>query len=129
MHQGKSKSLEVCHTSKFALCINGFRNISFARLIFSYFSIIIKFKCLLKLCPTTWKCLHVTIAFRSFASFVWLFNLILKAVLAFPTYCLLHIVTFYQIDNNWLLQFTFSKICKTLSVCWLFKFVVDITCA
>ena len=49
-------------------------------------SIIMNLACRLKLCLVWLKCLSTDMALGSLESFLWLFNRILKAVSAFPTY-------------------------------------------
>ena len=45
--------------------------------------------CRLNLCPVSLKCLSTGMALGSLTSFLWLFNCVLKAVSAFPTYWIL----------------------------------------
>ena len=80
------------HTHKFSRCIKRSDKICLELEVETSLSMIINLVWLLKLWSCCWKCLKASIAFWFLVSFLWLFNLMLNAVAAFPTFCLLHSV-------------------------------------
>ena len=74
----------------FPLITNNSRSASLEPCKFTSLSMMMNLACLLKLCPFSWKCLQARMELGFLVSFLWLFNLRLNAVSAFPTYCILH---------------------------------------
>ena len=75
----------------------------------------------LKLCPVWLKCLSTGIALGSLTSFLWLFNHILKAASAFPTYWILQSSYSSKYMMTLLLQVVFWNVLNVLFV-WLLRF-------
>ena len=91
-------------------------------------SIMMSLACRLKLCPVWLKCLSTGMALGSLTSFLWLFNRILKAVSAFPTYWILQSLHSSRYMMKLLLQVVFWNILNVLLVWLLLKCSVFITC-
>ena len=91
-------------------------------------SIMMNLACRLKLCPVWLKCLSTGMALGSLTSFLWLFNRILKAVSAFPTYWILQSSHSSKYMMKLLLQVVFWNILNVLLVWLLLKCFVFITC-
>ena len=80
---------------KFALSLNlNFSVLLVLLFIFRSCSIIINWLFLLNICSMLLKCLHASMAFDFFMSFLWLFSLILNNASDFPTYWILHMTRF-----------------------------------
>ena len=75
---------------KFSLITNISRSVSLEPCKFTSLSMMMNLRCLLKLCPFSWKYLQARMELGFLVSFLWLFNLRLNAVSAFQTYCILH---------------------------------------
>ena len=82
----------------------------------------------LKLCPVWLKCLPTGMALGSLSSFLWLFNCILKAFSAFPTYLILQSSHYSKYMMKLILQIVFWNILIVLLVWILLKCSVFITC-
>ena len=83
------------------------------------------FSCFLELWLSCWKCLQAIIASSFFASFRWLFNLILKLVSALPTELFITQNALRQIYN---LTDGTINVLEYFLVCWLLKVVVFRIC-
>ena len=88
-------------------------------------SIMMNLVCRLKLCPIWLKSLSTGMALGSLTSFLWLFNCILKAVSAFPTYWILHSNKYMM---KLLLQVVFWNILNILLAWLLLKCSVFVIC-
>ena len=75
---------------KFSLITNISRSVSLEPCKFTSLSMMMNLACLLKSCLLSWKCLQARMELGFLVSFLWLFNLRLNAVSAFPTYFILH---------------------------------------
>ena len=75
---------------KFSLITNISRSVSLEPCKFTSLSMMMNLACLLKLCPFSWKCFQARMELGFLVSFLWLFNLRLNAISAFPTYSILH---------------------------------------
>ena len=74
---------------KFSLNINISRSASLEPRKFTSLSMMMNLACLLKLYTFFWKCLQARMELGFSMSFLWLFNLLLNAISAFPTYCII----------------------------------------
>ena len=92
------------------------------------FSIMINLACKLKLCPVWLKCLSKGMALGSLTSVLWLFNRILKVVLAFPTYWILKSLHSGKYMMKLILQVVFWNILHFLFIWLLLKCSVFINC-
>ena len=84
-------------------------------------------ECRLKLCPVWLKCLSTGMVLGFLTSFLWLFNSILKAVLAFLTYRILQRSDSSKYMMKLLLQVVFWNILKVLLASLLLEWSVFIT--
>ena len=84
--------------------------------------------CGLNLCPVWLKCLSAGMALGYLTSFLWLFNCILKAVSAFPTYWILESLHSSKNMMKLLVQVVFWNILNVLLVWLLLKCSVFVTC-
>ena len=91
-------------------------------------SIMMNLVCRLKLCPVWLKCLSAGMALGSLTSFWWLYNCILKAVSAFPTYWILEISHSSKYMTKLLLQVVFWNILNILLAWLLLKCSVFVIC-
>ena len=79
-------------------------------------SIMMNLACRLKLCPAWLNFLSIGMALGSLTSFLWLFNCILKAASAFPTYWILKSLHSSKYMMKLLLQVVFWNIPNVLLV-------------